>query len=67
MADHPMTVDEFNEATSGFYAVLVDDIAHALTRMERQNEEMLRLIRAIAIGMGAERDPDRPNPTSRKW
>lgn len=49
--DHPMTVDEFNDATMGFYELLHDGIANELAAMHhtmrRQHQEMKELLETM--------------------
>ena len=43
----PMTVDEFNDATSGFYELLHDGIALKLDRVESLLEKQNQLLAEI--------------------
>jgi hypothetical protein len=49
--DHPITLDEFNEATEGFYQLMHDGIALKLDvlerLLERQNKLLDELLQAI--------------------
>jgi hypothetical protein len=51
----PMTVDEFNDATSGFYELLHDGIALRLERLEsllEKQNELLGEVRDAVVDRG---------------